>query len=220
MHTLYFSPGACSMAPHILLHELNLPHRTVRVFTGDEEHRAAAYLELNPLGKIPTLVRDDGATLTEVAAILPYLAALAPSAGLWPEDPWGRAQAGAWLGLIASQVHPAYALAIRPDRTLPGASEATLVEARAGGRRRFEELLDHLEARFVGPFALGESFSVVDPYLFVMLAWARYIDVSLQRRPRLQDLSRRMATRPSVQATFVAEALVDAQGRPTPPVRV
>jgi len=220
MHTLYYSPGACSMAPHILLHELSIPHKLVRVFTGDEEHRRPEYLQINPLGKIPTLVREDGETLTEVAAILPYLAALAPDAQLMPGQPWATARTQAWLGIIGSQLHPAYALAIRPDRTLPDASASSLQEAREGGRLRFESLLGHLESLFAGPYALGEAFSIVDPYLLVMVMWARYIDISLATLPKLQAFSRESLGRPSVRKTLVAEGLVDQQGRPTPPSRV
>ncbi len=220
MHTLYYSPGACSLAVHILLRELDLPHRLVRKATGDEEHRSPEYLEVNPVGKLPTLVREDGSKLTEVAAILPYLAQLKPSAGLVPEDPWQRAQLDRNVAFIASELHPAYALALRPDRTLAEASSTTLEEGRAAGRARFIDRLGHLESRFVGPFALGESFSILDPYVFVMMVWARFIEIDPAPMPKLGAAVARIGSRPAVREALLAEGLTDETGKPTPPSKV
>ena len=220
MHTLYYSPGACSMAPHILLHELSIQHKLVRVFTGDEEHRAPAYLAVNPLGKIPTLERSDGAKLTEVVAMLPYLASLAPDDGLVPDDAWQRAKLDAIMTLIASQLHPAYALGMRPDRVLGDVGDDVLEKVRKTGRARFASLLAHLEQQIVGPYTLGDRFSIADPYVFVMVAWARYIDAPLAELPRLTGILGKLAARPSVQKVLRAESLIDENGRPTPPSRV
>jgi glutathione S-transferase len=220
MHTLYYSPGACSLAPHILLHELALPHRLERTFTGDEEHCQPAYLAVNPVGKLPTLVRQDGAALTEVVAILGYLARIGGAADLVPADPWARAQLDSAMAFIASELHPAYALAIRPDRVLRDAATSTLEDARGRGRRRFVDNLRHLESRFAGPYLTGEAFSIADPYVFVMVIWARFLGVELTPLPKLRAALTTLAARPAVQAALRAEGLVDEAGRPTPPARV
>ena len=107
MLTLYFSPGSSAMAPHIALHEIGAPFDSVRVSFSKRDNRAPAYLALNPEGKVPTLLID-GRPLTEVAAILFYLAKRFPESGLWPEgDLEAEAQAISWMSFIAATIHPA-----------------------------------------------------------------------------------------------------------------
>ena len=107
MLTLYFAPGSSSMAPHIALHEIAVPFEAKALSFAKNEHRSAAYLHLNPEGKVPTLVID-GRPLTEVAAILFYLAKRFPAAGLLPsQDHEADAQAISWMSFIAATLHPA-----------------------------------------------------------------------------------------------------------------
>ena len=107
MLTLYFSPGSSSMAPHIALHEIGVTFDAVPLSFSKHENRTPAYLALNPEGKVPTLLID-GRPLTEVAAILYYLAKRFPEAGLWPEgDLEAEAQAISWMSFIAATIHPA-----------------------------------------------------------------------------------------------------------------
>src|SRR5262245_43716632 len=109
MLTLYFTPGASSMAPHIALHEVGAPFESIPVSLARKEHRTAAYLAINPEGKVPTLLID-GRRLTEVAGILFYLARRYPEAGLLPAgDIEAEAQTVSWMSFIASTVHPARA---------------------------------------------------------------------------------------------------------------
>ena len=107
MLTLYFAPGSSSMAPHIALHEIGATFDAVPLSFKRRENRTPAYLALNPEGKVPTLLID-GRPLTEVAAILYYLAKRFPEAGLWPEgDMEAEAQAISWMSFIAATIHPA-----------------------------------------------------------------------------------------------------------------
>jgi glutathione S-transferase len=160
---LYYAPGACSMASHIVACEEGLPiglekvdletHKTVR---GED------YLRINPKGYVPALLLDDGTLLTENTAILPYLADARPSAGLAP--PFGtlaRAHLEEWLGYISSEIHRAFGPIFH-------GSEKESEKARKAIRRRLAYADEHLALR---PFLLGEHFTVADAYLFVMLTW-------------------------------------------------
>lgn len=218
MLTLYYAPGAISFAPHMVLEELGLPHEAERLVTADDEHKTPAFLKLNPLGKVPVLVLSDGRALTETAAVLQYLAALRPEAQLVPSDPWLRARLQEWLGLIGASMQPTYLFVTRPDRFIP--DPATHAPLRSAARARFMELLGHCEARVPSDGWLLGEYSVADPYLAVMVLWARFIREPLDAFPRLNAWFGRFAARPAFLRTLRAEGLIDASGKPTPPTRV
>ena len=113
MMTLYYAPGACSMAAHIVLEEAGEKYEAKRVDLAKGEQRTAAYLKIHPLGRVPALGLDGGAPLTENTAILPYLG---KRFGLWPKDPIAEAKALSLIGYFASSVHPAHAHISRPER--------------------------------------------------------------------------------------------------------
>src|SRR5438445_11291907 len=113
MLTLYFSPGACSMAAHIVLEESGEKYQSQQVHFADGEQRSEAYLKINPQGRVPALVLDDGEPLAENTAILPYLG---KRFGLWPTDPVAEAKALSLIGFFAASVHPAHAHIGRPER--------------------------------------------------------------------------------------------------------
>lgn len=219
MLTLYYAPGSLAFAPHMVLEELGLPHALERILTGEEQHRSPAYLKINPRGLLPALVRDDGQVLTETAAILQYLAALCPEAALVPSDPWLRARCQEWLSVIGTGLQPAYALIRRPDRFT--SDTATHGSLSAAARERFTEILRYCESRVPQDgWLVGSDFTVADPYLAVMVLWARSIRDPLQDFPRLNAWFGRVAARPSFMRTVRAEGLIDASGKPTPPERV
>lgn len=219
MLTLYYAPGAVSFAPHMLLQELEIPHELCRIETGDEEQHRPEYLRINPLARVPALRLDDGRVLTETAAILQYIAALKPEARLVPDDPWSSARCYEWLSLIGTSLQPAYAFILRPDRVEPDTS--THAALRKTGRERFLRLLAHAEGQVPEQgFLLGPELSVADPYLLVMVLWARFIGAQLDDLPRLAAWSQRVGQRPSFLRTLRAERLIDDTGKPTPPARV
>ena len=113
MLTLYFSPGACSMAPHIVLQESGEEYQSQRVNFADADQRSEAYLKINPQGRVPALILDDGEPLAENTAILPYLG---KRFGLWPTDPIAEARVLSLIGFLAASVHPSVAHMWRPDR--------------------------------------------------------------------------------------------------------
>ena len=214
MYKLYYSPGACSLAPHIVLKELSLPHELIRVPTGEEAHHRPEYLRINPLAKLPALQLEDGEVLTEALAIMSYLAERTGS--LLPDGLLERARCAELVALIGTAMHPSYAMVIRPDRVVkdPAAHDGL----RSAGRDRFRTLLQHVDERlFRGPWALGERYTIADPYLFVMYAWAGYVDINARENQKLAKWAREVRARPAVEEALRAESLIDEAGRPTPP---
>ena len=186
MLTLYFSPGASSMAPHIALHEVGAAFEALPVSLAQRQQQSSAYLAINPEGKVPTLLID-GRRLTEVAGILFYLARRFPAAGLLPDDLEGEAQAVSWMSFIASTLHPARAR---------GLEYATLVYTLADRRLGARE------------WAL-ERYSVVDIHLF-RLYWrlANSLKPAPGTFPNLDAHYDRMMARAAVRRTLEAEAAV------------
>jgi glutathione S-transferase len=186
MLALYLAPGASSMAPHIALHEVGVPFECRPLSFKRNEQRASEYLALNPEGKVPTLLID-GRALTEVAAILFYLAKRHPEAGLLPKDDIeAEAQAVSWLSFIAATLHPA---------RRQGLEYATTVWSIADRR--------------LGQGWAVQNYSIADIHLF-RLYW-RLVG-SLQPAPgTFPNLARhydRMMARPAVQRTLAAEAAI------------
>ncbi|MEN0060687.1 MAG: glutathione S-transferase family protein [Myxococcota bacterium] len=215
---LHYSPGAVSMAAHILLRELGLDFELRAYPTGDDAHLTPAYLALNPMGRVPTL-EVDGRTLTEMPAILIHLG----RGTAWlPTEGWARARCDELLSQIASLAHPPYRMAMRPDRILgPSGDEAAQRAVREAGRREFLRVIQIIDGQLpeTGP-AVGLNRSVADPYLAVIWLWVRYLGESTRPYPRLSRIAVEMLRRPAAQHVMVAEGLVDAEGQPTPPTRV
>jgi glutathione S-transferase len=188
MLTLFFAPGASSMAPHIALHEIGAPFEAKPVSFSKKELREPGYLALNPEGKVPLLLID-GRPLTEVAAILFYLAKRFPEAKLWPvNDIEAEAQAVSWMSFIASTVHPA---------RRQGLEQVMKVYAVA------EEKLGPNE------WVLGRQYSVADIHLF-RLFWRMLASVKPDRAafPNLVAHHDRMLERPAVKKTIEIESAI------------
>jgi glutathione S-transferase len=185
--TLYFAPGASSMAPHIALHEIGAAFEAVPVSFHNNETRSADFLAVNPEGKVPTLLID-GRALTEVAGILYYLARRFPEARLMPQgDPEAEAQVVSWMSFVASTVHPA---------RRQGLDHAMKVYQLAD--RRLGD----------GDWAVGD-YSIADIHLF-RLYWrfAASLKPPPGSFPRLEAHHTRMMARPAVISTIAAEAAV------------
>jgi glutathione S-transferase len=187
MLTLYFCPGASSMAPHIALYEVGAPFEAKPISLATKEHRAPAYLAVNPEGKVPTLVID-GRSLTEVAAIMYYLARRFPEAGLWPAgDLDAEAQAISWMSFIAASVHPARARGLEYATQIFG-----LADRRLGARE----------------WAVGR-YSIADIHLF-RLFW-RFVNALKPAPgsfPHLEAHHDRMMARPAVKKTIEIESAI------------
>ncbi len=182
--TLYFAPGSSSMAPHIALHEIGVPFEGRPVSFANRETRSPAFLAIHPEGKVPALLID-GRLLTEVAAILFYLARRFPQARLLPDDVEAQAQAVSWMSFIASTIHPARQRGLEASRQAFG-----LAERRLGER----------------PWALHE-YSIADIHLF-RLYWRfrNAVQPAADEFPNLSAHHERVMARPAVQKTCALEA--------------
>lgn len=198
---LFYMPGACSLAPHILARELGLPVELEKVDTKAQKTEAGTdYRTVNPKGYVPALRLDDGQVLTEVPVVLQYLADRKPEAGLVP--PPGtpeRYRAMEWLSYVTSEMHKTVGSLF--DKTMP-AEWRDRTKARIGERLDF--LAKELSSR---SYLAGERFTAPDAYLFVVLSWSRWVDLDLSRWPALQQYLARIAARPAVQTALKEEGL-------------
>lgn len=199
---LFYKSGACSMASHIVLHEIGRAFETEAVDTAAGRTASGAdYRAINPKGYVPALVADDGQILTEGAAILEHLAESAPAAGLAPAaGTMARSRMREHLIFTASELHKAFGPLFRQDT-----SEAGKAAARHAVALRF----DHVEAQIADGRAhlLGEGFTVADAYLFVVASWANVTGIDLARWPHLSAYVARVGARPAAQAALKAEGL-------------
>jgi glutathione S-transferase len=201
---LFYAPGACSLAPHIVLREAGRRFDLERVDL--KTHRTASgadFLMINPKGYVPALQLDGPGSpiLTEVPAILSYIADLAPEAHLIPPSgTLARYHLQEWLSFLSSELHKQFAALFDP-------STPAAVAAHQRGRigERFLYLQDVLSDR---AFLMGESFTVADAYLFVILLWCNPLGIDLELYPNLDEFEQRVARRPAVQAALSAEGLL------------
>ena len=196
---LYYSPGACSQAPHIALREAELPFDLAKVDLATKRlENGEDYEAINPKSAVPALELDDGELLTENAVVLQYIADRAPAAQLIP--PFGtmaRYRQLEWLNFIATELHKGFAPLFHP-----AGSEADKAAARDSLTERFDYVASELGD---GPYLAGANFTVADAYLFVVLRWARIFHIDLARWPALAAFVARVAERPAVQAALHAE---------------
>lgn len=204
MYQLFFSPGACSLAAHIALHESGLPFELRRLKFKESEQRSAEYLAINPKGRVPALVTPQG-TITETPAILFYIAQMAPEKQLAPlNDPFELARLQSFNSFIASTVHVAHAHGPRGSRW---ASEPTSLEdMRRKVPQTMRENFQIIEDGLAGEFVMGERFTIADPYLFVMSSWLKGDGVEIAEFPKVEAHYRRMQARPAFQRALEAEA--------------
>ena len=199
---LYFSPGACSLSPHIVLLEAGLEFTTEQVDLRTRQTAGGAdYLLVNPKGAVPALMLKDGAVLTEGPAVVQLLADLAPEKQLAPlAGSFERYRLVEWLNYIASEVHKGFG---------PLFNRATAAEARATAVANLGVRFGHLARSLDGrDYLLGERFTVADAYLFTVLNWCGFTDIDLSPWPLLQAYQARVGARPAVQQALRAEGLL------------
>lgn len=199
---LYYSPGACSLSPHIVLHEAGLAYEPVLASTKTHKLQDGTdYYSINPLGYVPVLELDDGTRLREGPAIVQYLADQAPAKNLAPaHGTLARYRLQEWLTFIGTEVHKGFGPLFQP-----GTPEdyKPLVKERLLGR------LQWVDGELAGKqFLMGEHFSVADAYLFTVTGWAGYVSLDISHLKNIAAYRERIAARPAVQAAMKAEGLI------------
>ena len=206
MIKLYYSPGSCSLAPHIVLEELGIAYEPVLVSLKDGEHKKADYLRINPKARVPTL-NVDGKILTENVAILTYLGGGFAERGLWPKETWKQAEAISLMAWLASSVQVSFAGMFRAERY--AASDAAREDVKATSRTMVETYCTDIEKLLTGKtFAMGGQYTVCDPYLLVFYRWGYRIGINMKERfPVWTKHAQRVASRPTVKRVFEAEGI-------------
>lgn len=197
---LYYSPGACSLSPHIVLKELELPFTLVKVDTKKKQtENGEDFLKINPKGQVPVLELDSGEFLTEGVAIVQYLANLVPEKGLVPiGNSMEKYRLLEWLNFLTSEIHKGFSPLFAPELS---------EDAKQYFREKLKTKFQGLEKTLgKNNFLMGESFTVADAYLFTVANWAQYTKVEVPQF--LMDYSKRVAQRSSVQAAMRDEGLV------------
>lgn len=201
---LYYSPGACSLSPHIVALEAGIALQFEKVDGKAKRTESGQdFWQVNPKGYVPALELDNGELLTEGPAIVQYLADLKPESGLAPANgtlPRYRLQE--ILGYINSEIHKSYSPLFKPDTP-----EATRAERKAYLLKRYQLVEDVLAKQ---PFLLGDAFTAADAYLFTVTNWARHVELDLSGFPALLAFQKRVAERPAVQKAMQAEGLIKA----------
>ena len=200
MLTLYYSPGACSMAAHIVLEESSEKYTPQRVDLAKGEQRSEAYLKMNPQGRVPVLRLDDGKPLTENTAILPYLG---KRFGLWPKDQAGESKALSLIGFFAASVHPAHAHVGRPERYSADASAFPAIKEM--GLKTFHGYLKQIDGMLAGREWLSDRYSVLDPYGLVFYTWGVRRELPMAELSNYTAFKDRMLKRPAVQRVVADE---------------
>lgn len=198
---LYFSPGACSLSPHIVLQELGMQYDTEKVNLADKKTASGGdYRQINAKGYVPALQLDNGDVLTEGPAIVQYLADQMPEKQLAPKaGTMERYHLMEWLNFISTEIHKTFSPLFKP--ATPDETKKTALDTLA---TRLDWLDKQLQGR---DYLTGAQFTVADAYLFTVLNWSGHVKLDLARWPTVQAFFERVGARPAVKAAMVAEGL-------------
>lgn len=199
---LYYAPGACSLSPHIVAREAGLPLELIKVdIRAGKLEDGTDFSTINSKGYVPVLELDDGQRLSEGPVVAQYLADRKPETGLAP--PAGsleRYRVQEWLNFITSELHKQFSPLFNP---------ATPDECKQSARAALENRLNWLDGQLAGkPYLVGESFTVADAYLFVVLNWGPALGFDMARWPTLKEYVARIAARPAARAAMRTEGLL------------
>jgi len=199
---LYYSPGACSLSPHIVLQEAGLPFQAIKADTKTKVlPDGTDYRTVNPLGYVPLLELDDGTRIAEGPAIVQYIADRVPDKHLAPANgTLERTRLQSWLNFVTSELHKGFSPLFNP--AMPDEAKKIFRERLA---TRFAHMDKHLASN---EYLMGKEFSVADAYAFVVSNWAGRVDVDLSSFGNVLAWRKRVGARPAVQAAMKAEGLI------------
>ena len=204
MLTLFYSPGACSMASHIGLEESGAAYELKPVALATGEQRTADYLKINPRGRVPALRLEDGSVLTENTAILSYLGLRFPEKGLLPKDSTAQARCISMMAWLSNSVHPAFTHIFRPERF--SEDEAAYPSIKAAGKKTFWAALHEIDGIVAGKsWMQGDQFTVCDPYALVFYGWGARIELPVKDLANYTAWKHRMLERPTVRKVLERE---------------
>jgi len=211
MITLHYHPGNASFTPHVLLHEIGAPFQLQLVDRAQRAHKSPAYLAMNPNGLIPVLV-DGSLVLYETAAICLHLADTHPAAGLAPALATAeRAHFYKWLVWLTNTLQATLMHYFYPERMVDEGHAAAAAQVKAHAQARVHDCLAQIDTQLAGhggPWLLGERYSAVDPYAFMLCRWTRGFDDRPARGyAHIAPFLQRMLARPAVQRTIDSEKL-------------
>jgi glutathione S-transferase len=199
---LYYAPGACSLASHIALYETGLPFEVDKLNVPTKTTASGEdFMKLNPKGYVPAIKLDDGSILTEGAAILQYIADQNPNSGLAPKaGTMERYRLQEWLTFIGTEIHKSFS---------PLFNKAASDEIKNYACNLLTKRLGYVETQLANkPYLTGDSFTVADAYMFVVVSWSSHVGFDLGKFPRIKEYMVRIAARPTVQAAMKAEGLI------------
>ncbi len=204
MIKIYFSPGSCSLASYIALEEAGADYSAERINFAIDQQKSPEYLAINPKARVPAMITDRG-VLTETPAILAYIAQSYPKARLAPlDDPFAFAQLQAFNSYLCSTVHVAHAHKGRGTRWAD--DPAAIAEMKRKVPESMSAAFDLVEKYLQGTWAMGDDYTVSDPYLFTLSGWMEGDNLDLSRYPKVMDHRRRMLERPAVRKVVEAVA--------------
>jgi len=206
MIKLYYSPGACSLASHIVLEELGIAYESVLISLADGDHKRPEFLRMNPKGRVPAL-NVDGKILTESVAILTYLGGGYAERGLWPKETWKQAEALSLMSWLSSTVHTTVAGIWRPERYATDAAAKDHIKATS--KENQLKYFDDIDKMLLGrSFAMGGQYGVCDPYLLVFYRWGNRLGIDMKTLyPVWTKHALRVFSRPTVRRVFEAEGI-------------
>jgi glutathione S-transferase len=204
MITLFYTAHTCSLASHIALEEAGADYTIQRISFASAEQRGADYLAINPKGRVPALATDRG-ILTETPAMLAFIAQSFPQAGLAPlDDPFAFARVQAFNSYLCSTVHIAHAHRMRGYRWAD--DPAAIAEMQRKVPQSVAACFDLIERHMLeGPWVMGETYTICDPYLFTLAQWLEDDGVDPATLPKVIEHRRRMSERPAVRRAIAAE---------------
>ncbi len=206
MMTLFFSPGACSLASHIGLEETGAPYELAPVLLAKKQQRTESYLKINPRGKVPAL-SVDGKVLVENTAILTYLSRRFPEKKLLPADPAEESRCIATMCWFSGVVHPSYQRSLHPERFTE--DEAAQAGIKENGQKQFWANLQEIDGMIqANGWVMGKEFTVVDGYALVFYGWAARSGMPVTELKAYTAWRERMLQRPTVKKSVDSEASV------------